>query len=308
MKQAKVYEKKVRNLLRKMSGASKPAPPAQDDPVRVLIEGILQAGAGPAQAAKALQAIEKEYIDYNELRVSPLKDIVDCIRAECPGAKAKAEMITTSLNGVYARTCDVSLAHLAKTPRRELRRLLSEMGMGAYAAGYLMLAGFGHHAVPVDRDLADCLQMDGYVHPDSDPADIQAFLERIVPKSKSLSAHEFFRGYVHSRAKPLAKKRQKEAEAAEKVRKAQEEAEAERKRIEEEAERKRLQAEAEAAAKSKKAARAKAAKKARNSAPSTGRTRGARRTAKAASKSKRAPTRSRKAAPKKKRARSARKP
>ena len=258
MKQARTYETKVRKLLGRL-----PAPRQSDaddvDPVRIMIEAVLQADSTPAQAARAMRVIEHEYVDFNELRVSPIKDLTDSIGADCPGIRHKAEELVAALGGVYAKSSAISLEYLADKTKREQRRLLSELGLREYAVGSVLLLGLDRHAIPVDRDLAECLEMDGYVHPGSEVADIQSFLERIVSRSKGLAAHEFFRAFVQKHSKVLAKKRQAEQAAAEKAR-----IEAEKRAAEEEKKREEQETRAAAAAKERAAKKRKeAAKKAR---------------------------------------------
>jgi hypothetical protein len=102
---------------------------------------------------------------------------------------------------------------MQKMSKRDLRRHLSELGLDAYSGAAVTLLVFGGHAVPVDNDLADSLKMDQYADPGAEPADIQGFLERVIPMKDAPAAHEFFRAYVEKSAKALAKKRKADAKA-----------------------------------------------------------------------------------------------
>jgi hypothetical protein len=302
MKQARTYEKKVRKLLRQLP-KSRQQPGADDvDPVRIMIEAIMQADSTSTQAARAMRLIESEYVDFNELRVSPIKDLIECVGTEYPDIRRKAEELLAALGGVYARSSAISLAYLADKTKREQRRLLSELGLREYAVGSVLLLGLDRHAVPVDRDLAESLEMDGYVHPGSEVGDIQSFLERIVSRSKCRAVHEFFRAFVQKHSKALAKKRKAERAAAEKAR-----IEAEKRAAEEKKKREEEEARAAAAAKKRAAKkRRKAAKraKAKVKAKKTAATRKKKATRKAASGARRAKKvrKARKASPSKARA------
>jgi len=272
MKQARTYETKVRKLLRRLPTV-RPQRQADDaDPVYVMIEAILQADSTPAQAARAMRSIQNEYVDFNELRVSPLKDVIDCVGADYPDVRRKSEELLAALGGVYAKSSTISLGYLADKTKREQRRLLSELGLREYAVGSVLLLGLDRHAVPVDRDLADCLEMDGYVHPGSDVSDIQSFLERIVLRSKALAVHEFFRAFVQKHGKVLATKRKAEQEVAKKARiEAEKRAAEEKKKLEEQAaksaaaDRKRTARTRKKAAKAAKTGKKKAAREASSS-------------------------------------------
>ncbi len=206
MKNAKHYQRKIKKLLRgKRSVSALEVAPGLPR-VYVMIETILQADAKRRQAAAAMGPLREEYVDLNELRVSPVKDITDCLGRTMPTAREKAEMILTVLNNIFARTSDVLLDWLADRPERELRRTLTELGLGTYAGAAVAMLLFGVPAVPVDQTLADCLKADGYVHPDSDVTQIQSFLEKVVSPRSALGAHEALRRYCEKRAKTLPKK------------------------------------------------------------------------------------------------------
>ena len=102
MKNARKYERKIKKLL-SAGKAGAAAPPDNRSPMENLLLGILQADAQRKQAEVALEALGNEYVDFNELRVSQPKEIVECIGKPYPNARRKAEMITRVLNGIFAR-------------------------------------------------------------------------------------------------------------------------------------------------------------------------------------------------------------
>lgn len=237
MKNASAYEKKVRKLLKGMKSQQPDEAPGGEEALAVLVESVLQADATTKQAGEALEAIRREFVDFNELRVSPPKDVVDCIGRGYPDGYTKAGMMTTALRNLFERTYNVSMDYMGQMTKRDLRRHLGELGLSPYAASCVVLRVFGGHAVPVDETLVEVLKMDGYAHPDSDVLDVQGFLERIVPHRNALSVHEFFRAHVAKSASALERKRKADAQEREK-------------------------AEAKAKARKKAAARAEKAKKA----------------------------------------------
>lgn len=247
MKNATKYEKQIKKLLRGMKKVPADEPLKDEEALAVLVESVLQADTTKDVARAALEAIQQEFVDFNELRASQSKDITDCIGKGYPDGRTKAEMITTALGNIYERTSAVSIDYMSPMTKRDLRRHLSELGLSPYVASCVVLQVFGGHAVPVDDTLVEVLKMDDFVHPQSDLHDVQGFLERVIIQKNALSAHEVFREYVANRAKALARKRKAEAKA-----KAQAEAKAKAK----------AEAKAEAkAAKAKKAAKKKAKKK-----------------------------------------------
>ena len=212
MKDAKKYETKIQPLLCKKPTRVAFTPPEDEYDITALVTAVLEGDATAQQTDKALEAIRGEYVDLNELRASPLKDLVECIGSEYPQARKKAERLTDALKGIFSRTYALSLQYMAEMTKRNLRRHLKELGLDEYAEAVLTLQVFGGHAIPVDQLLVDCLAMDGYVHPDSDVPDVQGFLERVISQKDALAAHELFRKYVEQRGKALL--RHREAQAA----------------------------------------------------------------------------------------------
>ncbi len=274
MKQAKTYETKIRKLLKQMPKSAKVAKSQETDTVREMLLSILEANSTRRKASQALVVIEQECVDFNDLRVAPIKDITDVVGNEYPGIHDKVEMIKEVLGNIFARTSNISLEFPECKSRRELQRMLTELGLDEYATALMLLKVFGLHAVPVDLDLAETLIMDDMVHKESNISSIQTFLEHLVPQKKSFIAHEFFRALVKKRSNALARKREAEAKArAEAEEKARVEAEAKAKALAEaeaEAERKAAKkaAEKETAAKAReeKKTAAKKAKKAKETA------------------------------------------
>jgi len=247
MKDAKSYEKKVKKLLVGMKKGKTGS--RQDDPLLLLVRAALEENASTANVEKSLSTFEKEFVDINELRVAQPGELVDLLDRSYPNSRRTSERITTALNKVFYDANDLTLGHLESMAKRDLRRKLSELGLSPYIAGTLILMVFNGHAIPVDEDLVETLEMDGYVAPGSDLTEVQAFLERVISQKDAIAAHEFFRGYVAKRSEALAKKRKAEQQAR---------LAAERKAAQEAEAKARAEAEKKAAAEAR--AKAKAAK------------------------------------------------
>lgn len=201
MKNATDYEKKVKKLLGKLPKAKELE--TFENNIALLVHAILEADATASQARKALKAIEEEYVDFNELRVSPVKEITEAIGRDYPFARDRAETILKVLGNLYEHNFAMNLDYLSEMSKRELRRHLTELGLDTYAEAVLSLQLFGAHAIPVDQSLVDCLKIDELIHEESDRQDVQGFLERIITQKNDLSAHQFFRKFVSGHGKAL---------------------------------------------------------------------------------------------------------
>ncbi len=262
MKDAKTYEKKIRKLL---TGMKKVKVPEGANTITLIVTTALEESATDAQAAKAWAMLTKEFVDVNELRVAQPSEIAEHLDAKYPFARQTAEQLIDTLNAVFYHANDLSAEFMEDMGKRELRKWLDKKGFSPYVAARVMLH-FNGHAVPVDQDLRDTLEMDGLIPADTSLADLQGFLERIIPQKDAFIAHQAFRQYVAKQASKLAKKRKAAAEAERKAA-----AEAEKKAAAEaKAAAERAAAEAEAAAQAQgegKPTAKKAAKKAGKKAP-----------------------------------------
>ncbi len=256
MKNSARYASKMKRLL---AGGQPQGPGEPADPIRLVVAAVLAEDITARQAVSAMAALEAEFVDFNELRVSPVKDIVECVGRGFFRARGKAEMISRALNGIFEHTNALSLEFLAKKPKREVRQFLRhKLGLSRYAESVVTLYGFEGHAIPVDGLLLESLKLGAKIHPHSDLKDLQGFLERIIPARDDVAAHEALRGHADKAASKVHKRWAREAKAEAKAR-----AEAEAK-ARAEAQKK---AEAEARRKAKAEAKKKAARKKKKAAP-----------------------------------------
>lgn len=204
MKNASIYEKKVKKLLSSL-GKHPAVKPIGGDPISVLIQSMLAADATHKQVAAAMATLEREFVDHNELRVSPPKEIVERLK-DFPGTREKAEMVVKVLNAVFDKTGTMTMTYMDKMTKRDLRKHLGEIGMTPFAAAFLMLNVFDAHGMPVDRSLMYVLEAQECIEPGSDIEDVQGFLERVIPQKDALGIHELFRRLVEKNSKMIAKR------------------------------------------------------------------------------------------------------
>jgi endonuclease III len=204
MKNAGQYEKLVRKLLGSMPKAKAPQAAPDEELVPILILSVLTAEAPRKLAQKALEAFQTEFVDYNELRVSPAKEIGDRMGKNFPLAREKGETLARVLNAVFDKTSSMTMEYMKDMSKKDLRRHLAEVGLSPYSVAYVMLTGFGAHAVPLDMTLLDVLKMKEVVHPNCEIEDAQGFLERAIGAKDAPAAHEFFRNLIEKETKALA--------------------------------------------------------------------------------------------------------
>ena len=214
MKDAKIYEKKIKKILTGVASkpsSSKVFSPAE--PFSVLVEGVLQAETGGKQFAKAMAELRSEFVDFNELRVSPVKEIIGCLGKNYPDVQNKGQMLSTVLNAIFYHNNNMSMDYMAKMQIKPLRRHLKELGLDSFVSAYVTLYAFGVRALPVDRALLESLQMNGDLPENVDIEPARRFLERVASKNDLPEVYNRFRQYVAKNNKALTKRRKAQAKA-----------------------------------------------------------------------------------------------
>lgn len=168
--------RKLKALLKTL-GSQGPAlhEPAQVFPglergVTELVFAFLLWEASHASAAGAARRLATELVDCNELRVCTPEDVASVLGPRYPRGLERAERLVASLNAVYSKEHEVSLAPVGAMPKREARAALDGLeGMVPFVAARLMLLVYGGHAFPVDERLGAYLAGQG-VAPEGDLA------------------------------------------------------------------------------------------------------------------------------------------
>jgi endonuclease III len=220
MKESVGSANKLKSLLTALRKKYKAAePPAGLDPLEVLTLGILRRNATLAEGLEGLRRLHEEFVDFNEMRVAPPKDIVDVLQKSMPDSRLKAEQLTTTLNRMFDHGIALDLKSLAGLGKRELKeQLRSNLQLDEYGEAYLMNYVFESPVLPVDDRLATKLKEEGYIAADATSARIREVLEQAVPVR---SRHEAFELLSQFAAEPISAKRKKaDAEEAARARKA----------------------------------------------------------------------------------------
>jgi endonuclease III len=174
-------------------------------PMDHLLLSILRPNASAARAVTGLRALREEFVDFNEMRVAPAKDIQDLLGRDMPGAREKAERLVDVLERLFDRGVEPDLAGLSSMNKRELRSHLREViGLDSYAEAYLTAHLVGGHAIPVDQRLLERLKERDLVHPAATAEDARLALERIVSAKETLAVCGLLAQYAAAEAAPGA--------------------------------------------------------------------------------------------------------
>ena len=219
MKDAKTFEKLVKKALPGVRALSASLEMPDDmDVTRYMVYAILLADSTEKLASRALGRLDREFVDFNEMRVCQMEELAVILGKDCPDPDGKAERILNSLNGIYAKCSGIRPDYLAEMNKRDIRKHFREIGLCHFAEGLVSMVCYEIHAVPVDSTLYETLVMLKMVHVDATPSAVQGFLERIIAQKHGAGVHLFFRSFIEKHTTALSKRRAEQ----EKQRKAEE--------------------------------------------------------------------------------------
>src|SRR5262249_32959679 len=148
------------SLYRKLMRDHKPAEPKQpQDALRALVHAAMSFDVPEAKAEDAMKAIEKEFVDLNELRVATDLEIQELLGVRYPQIERRVAMITQALNDIFEREQTMNLDRLKTISRRDARNFLRELPeIHPYVEAYVMLFAFDGHSFPIDDRMLEYLR------------------------------------------------------------------------------------------------------------------------------------------------------
>jgi endonuclease III len=190
MKNATKHADDLKSLCKKLVREHKPEPKGDQEPLIALVRGAMSFDVSDHRAADAIKAIEKEFVDLNELRVATDLEIQEMLGQRYPEIERRVRMITGSLNNIFEREHTLSLDRLKTISKRDARKFLSELpDVHPFVEAYVMLHCFDGHAVPIDDEILAMLRDEEVVEEDTDLEEAQRFVEHHL---KTGEAYPFF--------------------------------------------------------------------------------------------------------------------
>ena len=156
----------------------RPAPREPQEPLKALVRGAMSFDMPDARADDAMRAIEKEFVDLNELRVATDLEIQELLGVKYPAIERRVAMITQSLNNIFEREHTLSLDRLKAVSKRDARQFLRELpDIHPFVEAYVMLFGFDGHAFPADDETLEYFREHGVVEDGTGLDEAQRFVE-----------------------------------------------------------------------------------------------------------------------------------
>ncbi|MCE9547944.1 MAG: hypothetical protein K8T25_20930 [Planctomycetia bacterium] len=157
-----------------------------------LLEQLLLAccleDAPPAAAEKAMAALDEQYFDLNEVRVSTVTELSETL-SMLPESAAAASRVKRTLQSVFEATYSFDLESLKKQNIGAAQKRLAKFdGISSFAVAYATQTALGGHSVPLAGGALHALYVLGAISEKERAAGVVPGLERAIAKNKG---HEF---------------------------------------------------------------------------------------------------------------------
>ena len=191
MKNSKEYATRLQKLYRELKRVHpKVEMVTHDDPIDALICGIIGEHTSASVTLKAMKGFQGTFVDWNDLRVSRVEEIVEVLQEDTAATRAAAFALITALRAIFDEYHALSLQLLKKMGKRPAKQAIETLdGVGHFVVSYCMLTSLQGHAIPLTETMADYLKQNEIVDPDADASDIEGFLTRQVAAK---NAYEFY--------------------------------------------------------------------------------------------------------------------
>jgi endonuclease-3 len=164
-----------------------PPDPEQRPVLEQLLYAVLREGTTRDQAERAFRALQERFFDWNEIRVSSVREVEEVIE-DLPGAEMRAQRLISLLQEVFETTFSFDLETLHKKGLKQAAKQLSRYEAvkgNDYAVAWVIQRSLGGHAVPLDEPTLRCLRRLGLIEGEGEDLEaLRASLEHLVPKSR----------------------------------------------------------------------------------------------------------------------------
>lgn len=137
-------------------------------------------------AVEAFAKLRAAFFDWNEIRVSTVKELAE-VMSQLPDSAGAAARVKGVLQSVFETDYSFDLEQLKKQNIGvAVKRLQKLQGATPFNVAYLTQHGLGGHSIPVDKGTLGALYVLGVISEDEAQAAVVPGMERAIPKSKGL--------------------------------------------------------------------------------------------------------------------------
>lgn len=162
-----------------------PVEPEARPVLEQFLYAICREGATRPQADQAFRNLQEHFFDWNELRVSSVREVEEAL-SNLTDAEARAHRLISFLQEVFETTFSFDLEALHKKGLKQAAKQLGRyQAANDYAVAWVLQHTLGGHAIPLDAPSLRLLRRLGLLdEAQDDPEALRASLEHLIPKSK----------------------------------------------------------------------------------------------------------------------------
>jgi endonuclease III len=146
---------------------------------------LCRENSSPEQAEQAFANLKSRFYDWNEVRVSSVREIEEALEG-LGDAESRAQRLISFLQEVFETTFSFDLEGLQKKGLKQAAKALSRYGAASdYVVARVVQRSLGGHAIPLDAATLRCSRRLGLLDAGTeDPEACRTSLEHTVPKAK----------------------------------------------------------------------------------------------------------------------------
>lgn len=167
-----------------------------------LLYAICRRNCSRDLADAAFQRLRTSFSDWNEVRVSAVREVADAL-FPLPDAFTRAEQIIKLLQEVFESHYSFDLENFKKKPLHQVIKHLSRWRHADdFLVAWTLQYGLEAHAIPVDESVRRVVVRLGLVSEDQTLSSLQSALQRQVRKANAASVYEIFSALANQYCQP----------------------------------------------------------------------------------------------------------
>ncbi|HAL45888.1 MAG: hypothetical protein A2Y12_05885 [Planctomycetes bacterium GWF2_42_9] len=196
MKKPPQYSQRVKKLYAALKkGTEKPKKITSEDFIEALVYASLCQECTETAAKSALKKIESHFVDFNDLRVARIEEIVGVIGSEVSNADKAAARATATLNAVFQKYDSLVTENIVSTGKKGIKEVLDKLtGVSDFVRNFVCLTFLNGHNIPLTDKMIEYFKTYNLVDPQWDNAQIASFIEKQVSASE---AYTFYLAIRH---------------------------------------------------------------------------------------------------------------
>ncbi|MCG8409394.1 MAG: hypothetical protein MI923_29670 [Phycisphaerales bacterium] len=209
MKKAAEYARRVKQLFSKIKKEkSKASLATKDDPLQMLLLGILSNYATEQKASTALSRLLDTAIDNNDLRMTPVADMVRAVGVDYPKCRLAADEISQTLNSIFNHLHHLDVGFLETGSKKAAESFLNSLDcLSPHAKAFFRQRCLKAQVIPLDHNMYTYLQKGDCIAEDVGVEEAQKFLSSAIKDRDRMSFYTLFKRYAatHSPRKSAKK-------------------------------------------------------------------------------------------------------